>query len=89
MPNRKKNALARLGHTLNSYLSADKAKKQKHSVPSSKHKPARRHQESSEQQGIQSTNRVRSCIVQPDGTMITVDVFNHQSAHARRRYRRR
>ena len=92
MHNRKKNALAKLGHALSGYLktaSADKGNRQKQPVSQSKHKPVRRHQEYAERCGIQSINRVRSCIVQPDGTTVTVDVFNHHSAHARRWYIRR
>lgn len=91
MPNRKKNALVRLGRALSGYfktVSADKGNKQKHPVPQSKHRPARRQQEYTEHQMQKSLNCVRSQVVNPDGSSITVEVVSHNSAHAIRRYRK-
>ena len=90
MPNRNKNALARLSRALSGYLktaSVDKGNKQKPPVPQSKHRPARRHQEYMEHQSQKSLNCVRSQVVNPDGSSITVEVVSHNSAYARRSYR--
>ena len=91
-----KNALARLGHALSRYikLSPDKADKKyqlnKRNLPAirNRHRPQhRRCQRYSEQCVAQSTNCPRTAIVNPYGLSVTVDVFSHNSALARRSYK--
>ena len=95
---RKTNAHSKLGNALTRCLESTPARTDRGNLPhqrnvpvvSKKHKPCpNRKQWYLEDYSAQSTNCVRSRIVNADGSCIAVDVFNHSSAQARRSYRKR
>ena len=95
---KKENALMKLGRTLSEYLKGTPAPKKSDRRNQSAHnrnhnnkqfKPRRRrYEEYREEQKAQNLNVARSQITNSDGTIITVDVYSHQSAHTKRSYRK-
>ena len=93
---KKENALMKLGRTLSEYLKgtpalkkSDRRNQPAHNHNSKQFKPRRRrHEEYREEQKAQNLNVARSQITNSDGTIITVDVYSHQSAHTKRSYRK-
>lgn len=87
------NALSRLGHALTRYLKTppdNHSKPDRRNLPAvrDKHRPQpQRHQQYSDQYGAESVNRARTAIVNPDGSYIAIDVYSHNVANARRKYR--
>jgi|GEM_PF-5752873 len=95
---KKENALMKLGRTVSEYLKGTPAPKKSDRRNQPAHnrnhnnkqfKPRRsRHEEYREEQKAQNLNVARSQIANPDGTIITIDVFSRQSAHTKRSYKK-
>lgn len=93
---KKENALMKIGRAVSEYLKgtpalkkSDRRNQPAHNHNSKQFKPRRsRHEEYREEQKAQNLNVARSQIANPDGTIITIDVFSRQSAHAKRSYRK-
>lgn len=87
------NVLTRLGYALTRYLKTSTDNPSKHdrrnlSAVRSKHRlQPHRHQQYSDQYEAESVNRARTAIVNPDGSYIAIDVYSHNVAQARQRYR--
>ena len=92
------NTLSKLGHALTRYLKSAPVQSNsgnstcKRNIPVVRNErqpcPGRK-QMCLEDYRAQSTNCVRSRIVNADGSYITVEVFSYSSAHARRSYRKK
>ena len=91
---KKENALMKLGRAVSEYLKGKPASKRgkgrNQPANNNRHSQPRhsRHKQYREEQKAQCVNGARSQIVNPDGTIITVDVYSHQSAQERRSYRK-
>lgn len=95
---KKENALMKLGRAVSEYLKGTpaperaKGRNQPAHNRNHNHKQSKprcsRHEQYREEQKAQNLNVARSQIANPDGTIITVDVYSHQSCHAKRSYKR-
>ena len=82
---KKDNALMKLGRAVSEYLKGKPAPNHNNKQFKPRHS---RYQQYREEHKAQCVNGARSQIVNPDGTIITVDVFRRQSAQERRSYRK-
>lgn len=93
---KKENALMKLGRAVSEYLKgtpkpkkSDRRNQPAHNCNHKQFKPRHnRHEHYREEQKAQNLNVARSQISNPNGTIITVDVYSHQSCHAKRSYRK-
>ena len=94
---KRNNALTRLGHALTRNLKTSPKKadgvtyQNRRNLPvvRSSHRPkSSRNQQYSDHYRAVRVNRIRTAIVNSDGSYVAVDVYSHSSIHARRRYRK-
>lgn len=89
---KQKNTLTKLGHALKT--SPKKANTVSHQnrrnlpvVHNNRRHPTHRNQQYSDHYGAERVNRIRTAIVNSDGSYIAIDVYSHSRVNARRRYR--
>ena len=82
---KKENALMKLSRAVSEYLKGKPAPNHNNQQFKPRHS---RYQQYREEQKAQILNGARSQIVNPDGTIITVDVFSSKSSQEKRSYKK-